>query len=261
MRRFVVAAIMAVAAPGAHAADLPDWADAPILRGGLSSSTANWQGAYVGLQYGYSHTNFDANSIFAHPSFQNLAAGVPFADTGFAVNPNFDKTSGGNFGGFIGYNGQWDDVILGVDLNYNIGGQRVSVIGVSPATGVDPITVTTGTSVFKITDYGAARVRAGWVINNFLPYGTLGVALGRADLTNTVTVASTPASPTAFGPVTASQNKNGSFLYGYSYGGGLDFLLTAGLFLRGEVEVTRFTTLHGVDSTVTSGRAGLGYRF
>ena len=54
MRRFlsVLAAMICGAVSGAHAADLPDM---PILRGtqGLSTSTVNWQGFYVGGQGGY----------------------------------------------------------------------------------------------------------------------------------------------------------------------------------------------------------------
>jgi len=49
MRRFlsVLTAMICGAVSGAHAADLPD---IPILRGtqGLSTSTVNWQGFYVG---------------------------------------------------------------------------------------------------------------------------------------------------------------------------------------------------------------------
>ena len=39
----------------------------------------------------------------------------------------------------------------------------------------------------RITDYGAARLRGGWVVGNFLPYATLGVAVGRANITRSAT--------------------------------------------------------------------------
>ena len=51
MRRFLLAAVTCWIASGAHAADLP------VLRGGLtdglSTSSVNWQGFYVGGQGGY----------------------------------------------------------------------------------------------------------------------------------------------------------------------------------------------------------------
>ena len=45
-----------------------------------------------------------------------------------------------------------------------------------------------GAASMRITDYGAARVRGGWVVGNFLPYATVGFAVGRADITRSAQV-------------------------------------------------------------------------
>ena len=39
-----------------------------------------------------------------------------------------------------------------------------------------------GTASVRMTDYGTVRARGGWAIGNFMPYGTLGLAVGRADV-------------------------------------------------------------------------------
>jgi hypothetical protein len=266
MRRLILAVAMAGAVQGAQAADLPDF---PVLRGGLSEGLSRtvtiWQGYYVGVQYGYSTTRFGTPDVVSDLS------GLAFDASGLSNTVagtigRFDETSANGFGGFVGYNWQWEDVILGLDANYNFGGQRASAVIVPSVTaqtvnGNAYVTTTTGESSMKITDYGSIRGRAGWAIGSFLPYITGGVAIGRADLSRVVTVASTPASPTPLGPVTGAQAKNGAFIYGYSFGGGVDVALFAGAFLRAEVEMTRFTSSWGMDATVTSARGGLGYKF
>jgi opacity protein-like surface antigen len=44
-----------------------------------------------------------------------------------------------------------------------------------------------------LTDYGTARGRAGYVVGNLLPYGFIGMAVGRASYSvNTATLGSSP---------------------------------------------------------------------
>src|SRR5258708_1455470 len=65
MRLILLAAVMCGVAAGAQAADLPDL---PILRGavtdGMTTSSVNWQGFYVGGQggYGSSDENFSGSN-------------------------------------------------------------------------------------------------------------------------------------------------------------------------------------------------------
>ena len=271
MRRFVVAAMVGMAAQSAQAADLPDLTDLPILRGGirdgLARTNADWQGFYVGGQYGVNSNNFQ--TLGAAAALTALAN-----NTSTIANPAIggvqlnDKTTAQGWGGFAGYNAQWTDAVLGVDVNYNFGGQQVTFAGTSPFS-VDVIgpntytTSTTGVATMKITDYGSARFRAGWAVSGFLPYATVGFAMGRADLARSVTISGTVdpgGGPVPFSLV-GTETKPGALLYGYSYGGGLDVSLFAGLFLRAEVEVVRFTSNWGMDATVTSARAGAGFKF
>ncbi|MBI3699512.1 MAG: porin family protein [Afipia sp.] len=271
MRRLVVVAFTMAAAQAAYAADLPDLTNLPILRGpvrdGLTTSTKNWNGFYVGGQYGVSSTNFGTAGALS--ALDALAASTSVAaDSTLTGAQSNDKTTASGWGGFAGYNAQWTDAVLGVDVNYNFAGQQASYI-VTPSfttvvTGGSTYnTTTSGAATMKITDYGSARLRAGWAVDCFLPYATVGVALGRADMTRVINVNGTV--DNGGGPVpynaTGVQTKPGAFLYGYSYGGGLDLALFKGLFMRAEVEVNRFTTAWGMDATVTSARLGAGYKF
>jgi hypothetical protein len=263
---------MVGAAQCAQAADLPDLSDIPVLRGafrdGLSSQSTLWQGAYIGAQYGISSTNFGVTNAALGNALSAMAAQASqFGNTAITTGGVYNKTSSTGIGGFVGYNAQWQDAVLGIDGNYNMGGQFATAI-VNPITTTQTngantyTTTTTGSASIKVTDFGSARVRAGWAVGNFLPYATVGVAIGRGDVTRSVTVSgsSTPG-PVAYGPYTDAQNKTGSFLYGYSYGGGVDVSLLGGLFARAEVDVTRFTTLWGMDATVAAARGGVGYKF
>jgi len=269
MRRIVLAMMMAAAVQGAQAADYPD--DLPILRGGFRDGVTGvprWQGVYVGVQYGGSNSSFGGPSVNA--PLASLAASAPFASTAISTTMLPDQTTANGVGGFVGYNWQWDDIILGVDANYNVGGQR-GLSFITPVTntvpyggGLDIEATTSGSATMKITDYGAIRARAGWAVGIFLPYVTGGFSMGRADMARTITVTGTidpGGAATPYGPVNTTQTKSGAFIYGFSYGGGLDVMLTRGLFARGEVEVNRFTAAWGMDATVTTLRGGLGYRF
>lgn len=270
MRRLIVAAMVAVSVQSAQAADLPDWSDLPVLRGavGLGRSTALWQGYYVGGQYNFSSTKFGApGAVDALNSFALNTSGL--SNTVGSTFGRFDNSSANGFGGFVGYNGQWEDVVLGVDANYNLGGQQGAAVIASSVTtqtvnGVTYQTTTTGASSMKITDYGSLRGRAGWAFGSVLPYVTGGVALGRADLSRVVQISGVTdpgGANTPYGPLNGVQQKNGAFVYGYSYGGGVDIALFGGVFVRAEAEVTRFVNVWGMDATVTSGRVGAGYRF
>lgn len=270
MRRFVLALTMISAMPFAHAADMPDL---PILRGAvrdiLPRTNVDWGGFYVGGQYGVTSNNFGTSG--ANQQMQALAASMtPPGTTNFASYQVNDKTTTQGWGGFVGYNWQWTDAVLGFDVSYMRGGQRVSSVinpvGVAQTiNGDDYVTVTSGNQTMSITDYGSARLRAGWAVSSFLPYATVGFSMGRADISRVVNVNGTVDVGGGGNPVAYNnqgvQAKSGALLYGYSYGGGLDVMMFAGLFLRGEVEVSRFTTSWAMDATVTTARLGAAYKF
>ena len=274
MRRFVLTAMMFGAVSGAQAADMPDL---PFLRGaftdGLTSAKVNWQGFYVGGQAGLgtSDMNFTGatKTIAAH-----LLSGTAIESVGGVSSwPLGGKVSthGNGIGAFAGYNAQWDDVVLGVEFNYmhgKFGGSQTdSMSRFFDAGGgyTDSVTYD-ATGKMTISDMASARLRAGYAYGSFLPYLFGGVALGQADIIRTAHIYGNQVNPNVAPPfdnvpfdLSATDAKNSHFVYGYSFGLGVDVMLCAGLFLRAEWEYNRFTS--SIDTSVNTGRVGLGYKF
>jgi outer membrane immunogenic protein len=274
MRRFLLAAVMFGAVSGAQAADLPDL---PILRGafpeGLTWTRVNWQGYYIGAQAGFgtSDMNFTGatQSVAAH-----LLANTAIENSGQVSSwPVGSKTSvhGNGFGGFAGYNSQWDDVVLGVEFNYlhgKFGGSQTDSMSrfFTDSTGYTNAVTYQGTGTMAVSDMATLRLRAGYAAGSFLPYMFGGVALGQANIVRTARIFGTQVNPNVPPPfdnvpfdLSATDAKNNHLIYGYSGGLGVDVMLVAGLFLRAEWEYVRFTA--SIDTQVNTVRAGLGYKF
>jgi len=286
MRRLVMAAVFAVAAQGALAADLPE--DFPALRGGITDgfvrTSVIWQGAYVGGQLGYSSANMNfANATQSITAYMLQNISYQGTVSNWTLLGTTSPHSVG-FGGFVGYNAQWDDVVLGVEGNYNhlgsltgsqsndqlpainIPGGCVAVpSGDSDLCGVK----LSGTGTATVTDVLTLRGRAGYAIDNFLPYMFGGVALGRADVTRTATLVQTDqiSGSVAVSPnpqvttFTSTQPNNGLFIYGWTAGAGFETMLWSGLFARLEYEYVRFVPIKNISIQMSTARLGLGYKF
>lgn len=279
MRRIVLAMVMmAGAVQGAQAADYPD--DPPILRGsfrdGLTTRVTRWQGFYVGGQVGYGSA--DMNFSGANNALIGRALGPNniLLDTVLSVSEANSKVNlhQSAVGGFVGYNGQWSDTVLGVEANYMHGKfNGTSTVAPVPLTYVTPfsdglyhtIGLNSSRSI-SITDMGTIRARAGYAIGSFLPYIFGGFALGRADIASVVTIrdrAGSSFANSSSGPLqiySATDAINGKMLYGYTAGLGTEAMLFGNLFARAEWEYLRFVNA-GADVNINTVRGGLGYRF
>ena len=275
MRRFLLAAVMFGAVSGAKAADMPDL---PILRGaftdGLTTSQVNWQGFYIGGQggYGSSDENFNGSTrtmiaaLLANTTIENE---MQVSQWNLGLGKTSARTSA--FGGFAGYNSQWDDVVLGLEASYmhgTFGGtstasqERVSGAALSDKFFHD-VKATSSASI-SISDMATFRGRAAYAYGCFLPYLFAGFALGNADITRSANVQDA-VSLAALGPFTllaplsATDAVHNHLIYGYTAGLGVDINLIGGLFMRAEWEYVRFTSV--VDTNINTVRAGLGYKF
>jgi opacity protein-like surface antigen len=256
MRRFFVVALMCGAASVAQAADMPDL---PFLRGsftdGLSSARVNWQGFYVGGQASYGSTtsklsptaNADLLATFSEP---------PGVDYARPLLPTPHSNTAG-FGGYFGYNSQWEDVVLGVEANYIHDGIR----SVSDAMGIvyngdgSINSLTHSNAVVRLSDFGSLRIRGGYVMGCFLPYAFAGTGFGSQTVDRTVSAYPDPLTPPL--PTTAASKTK--LVYGYSAGVGIDVMLVGGLFMRAEYEYRRVTS--DIETNINTVRAGLGYKF
>jgi len=274
MRRLVVATLMTGAVSGAHAADL---SDLPILRGsfseGLSASHVNWEGFYVGGQggYGSSDENFNGSTtnMIAALIDSNVIQQMGVAQWNLGLGKESARTS--SYGAFVGYNWQWEDVVIGLEASYlhgSFGGatsaSRELVSSAALSDGFFHDVRATSAAAIAITDMATFRGRAAYAWGCFLPYAFGGFALGNANITRSATIddAVSLTALGAFTPLQPSSSTNvqhNHLIYGYSAGLGVDINLVGGLFMRAEWEYTRFAA--SVDTSINTVRAGLGYKF
>ncbi|MBU6464532.1 MAG: porin family protein [Bradyrhizobium sp.] len=279
MRRFFLLAIVLGAASGAQAADMPDF-----LRGSLLPSPApgvNWQGFYVGGQAGYgsSDENFNGstNNMIAALVANNVIQQTGVANWNLNLGKESSRTTG--FGGFTGYNWQWDDVVLGLEASYlhgSFGGMASAsegplIFGPLSDNAYHAVGATS-TSAINITDMATFRGRAAYAYGSFLPYMFGGLALGNANISQSATVtdryaftfAGAQSSCSTAGtycpaPLTSTNALHNHLVYGYTGGLGVDVNLIGGLFMRAEWEYVRFAA--STDTSINTVRAGLGYKF
>lgn len=283
MRRMLVAFGLLASISGATAADyeLPTLRGAePVVRPAAACCT-RWDGFYVGGQAGYSlaSMNFATSTqeLVAHMLRELALESVAQVSTWQVLGKS--DVGVGSYGGFIGYNIGWENLILGFELNYShtdlAADAPVSPITrVTSANGNTYLVTVTGGASMRITDMATARARAGFEIGNFLPYFMIGAAIGRADLARTATafgqenpapvcpsVPAPPALPCTPFSFTETEAKNGAFIFGWSLGGGLDVMVMPNVFLRGEYEYVAFAPIWNIKANVQTARAGLGFKF
>jgi len=274
MRRLLLVAVMFGAASVAQAADMPDL---PFLRGsfteGLSTTAVNWEGAYIGAHaaYGTSNMNFTGAT---RTVAARLMDGLEMEQIQrISEWPVLGKVSvhGEGFGGFVGYNSQWTDTVIGLELNYThgkFGGSQTGSMSrffTLPSGYTDAVTYQ-ATARMNVTDMGTLRLRGGYAYGSFLPYMFGGIALGQADIVRTARVFGTQVNPAAAPgfqnvpfDISATDAQYAHLIYGYSFGIGTEVMLAAGLFMRAEWEYVRFTS--SIDTQINTVRAGLGYKF
>lgn len=298
MRRFLLAAVMFGAASGAPAADMPDF-----LRGSISPPTPtpnrNWDGWYVGGQVGYTSADIDfthAPKSLTNFMLRNSVLQAPVSDWQL-LSRNHAQATG--FGAFVGRNYQWDDLVFGIEANYNymtslkssstnsMGLAIVNPAGESRPTGHTYTYNTTlsGNASLQVKDVVTFRGRAGWASGNFLPYVFGGLAVGRVDVARSATVSydkydtydvttvtiiggipvSTTTSQTdylgsASYPVSSERRVN-SFVAGWTGGLGLEYMLWGNVFMRAEWEYVRFLKVKDISFSTNNARFGIGYKF
>ncbi|HJZ21278.1 MAG TPA: porin family protein, partial [Bradyrhizobium sp.] len=201
MRRFLLAAMMFGVGCSAHAADMPDFLRGTLPGSGVDVTTRNWSGWYAGGQVGYATSSDDFSGSLAGLSNYIYRNSVLEAPTGQLSALGKASAQGTGFGAFVGRNYQWDDIVVGVEANYNyidsLRTSSTSQIGplqysfpagqFTPANDTPSFTVTEkGNAQAQIKDAITFRGRAGWAAGDFLPYMFGGVAVGRMDVSSTV---------------------------------------------------------------------------
>jgi outer membrane immunogenic protein len=209
------------------------------------------------------------------------------------LSRNHAQTTG--FGAFVGRNYQWDDLVVGVEANYNYmsslsssstNSMTLSIVnpaGENPPAGHTHTYVTTlsGNASLQVKDVVTLRGRAGWATGNFLPYMFGGLAVGRVDAArtasvsydkyddydvviqngpNTITVHQQDYLGSNAYPVSVERRTN-SFVAGWTAGLGVEYMLWGNVFMRGEWEYVQFLKVKDMSFSTNNVRLGMGYKF
>jgi len=196
----------------AHSAFAADLSLPPVYKA-PPPAYFSWTGWYVGVNGGggWGTTNHTATTGFTG------IPGLPGLTTG-----NFN-TSGGLVGGTVGYNYQINWFLVGAEADLDWSNIRGTFNGTVPIPG--------GSAGFSLSSQlrwlETTRVRAGFVWDHALIYGTAGAALGGVNAT-----ANASAAASGIGAaVTASDTQT---RFGWTAGAGVEYAFTN--WLSGKVE-------------------------
>ncbi|MEJ0078422.1 MAG: outer membrane beta-barrel protein [Alphaproteobacteria bacterium] len=251
----------------ANAADMPDF-----LRGSSTVIAApggpRWDGFYVGGVVGWSVPGVDfTNNMSNLSTLVSTSGGTNVTASALGNN---DSTAT-HFGGFVGYQQQWDGAVVGIEGTYNWIGKSITAVNALSGNFGSPtdqlIFSAAGSATAHIIDYGTIRIKGGWAASSmFMPYATFGLAIGRMDITRAAVITPTATSgtpPGTFvpGPFTVSESLNNQFGYGYAAGLGVDMCLMANLFARVEYEYVQFPDFQGLNAHLHNVRVGAAFKF
>ena len=233
LRSTVAAAALLMASLAARAADLPM---APVYQPAAAPAAVrqvyNWTGLYVGVNGGYGWGSQDPFNIITN-RFDSFSTGI----------------SGGAVGGTLGAQIQAGHVVLGLEADLDWANIKGSTTGTPTIGGAALSSVNAQTNI----DWeSTVRARVGYANDNWLFYGTGGLALLGAKTTLTPVAGGTCGSIIVG---CASSNRQA----GLALGGGLEYGFTPEL--SAKLEYLYITAASFAVSQHSEVRAGLNYRF
>jgi opacity protein-like surface antigen len=271
---------------GAQAADyLRGTIGQPSGFGQQSQPSYDWSGVYLGGHGSWSAGDMKdggAGASLANAAFPNI---VITPTIGSIIDLPERKVRGPGFGTFVGYNTMWDDVVLGVEAEYN----RANVdaqstmpaiqrqLSTTSSSSLWDTNITSASQTMKLVDYGVVRVRAGAAYGRFLPYVSVGLAAGRVERVQSLTGSVqeyvllpivdalgniTGYNRTNYGTATANfQATRRNTAMGYALGAGLDYAVTDNIFLRGKYEYISIGGPQSLSVQMHTAKAGIGAKF
>lgn len=249
------------------------------LRGSIAppvyQDASPWDGVYIGGSAAYSSGDFKPRtsgySVVA-PQLNGTAFDAA-ANLNTQLSPRNTSASDGAYGGFVGYNTTWEDVVIGIEADYqrtnlkagstiSIGRQVVDSLGVNN-------TYTASSQVASnVTDIATIRGRVGYAYGDALPYLTLGVGIihGRSTVNTTIDVSGVDtATPAVYAPYTAryqgGYTNRDKWAVGLAAGAGVDYALTRSIFLRAEYQYLRFNSFDGTEVNLNNAKVGVAAKF
>lgn len=176
-RSILAAAMVSLFAGSALAADMP--ARMPVKAAPMAVPYYNWTGFYIGLNAGGAFGRISQSGFGSTDSLNGFAGGAQ-----------------------LGYNWQVNNIVFGVETDFQGSSQKVSASGVDPVFGA-------WTESARLNYFGTIRGRLGLAQDRWLVYITGGYAYQNIKVDATSTV---------FGAASASSTRGG-----YVIGGGLEY--------------------------------------
>ena len=184
-------------ASAAHAADM----SAP--------ATYDWTGFYVGANAGiaWNNSSLDQDVYFGGERASDLRNKIDGDQTAFTA------------GGILGYNYQIDQIVLGVEADFNyLGFSDSNKNDILLLTGPDALSDAYSRTSFEADWFGTIRGRLGYAIDNVLIYGTAGAAYGHMDAHGKVTASLLDGTEIDSWKGSTSQTN-----WGWTVGGGMEY--------------------------------------
>jgi outer membrane immunogenic protein len=189
---------------------------APTTRG------YDWSGFYIGAHGGYALDKLDASDV------SNTVPGPPVTMTA----NTYSRLQTG-FGGLqAGYNWQFGNWLLGAEADGSFGRFNTRSTTTESISGVGSLSVAQSDR-YSLDWLMTVRGRAGFAYNNWMAYGTGGVAVTRATLQSSSTATFTNFAPFPDGSFSSSATKS-EVLAGWTAGGGVEVGVTDAISFKSE---------------------------
>lgn len=256
----------------AQAADL----DYGVLRGAdyePAQAEIDWNGGYFGGHAGYTTTSINFGPAGQSDLAQILRSTTIESEFNISTTNTLKpaRPHDVSFGGFAGYNYQFDDTVIGLEVDYTSVNQK----GRSEDSLGRRVTLSSGTydsydistiAHANLQDYGTIRVRAGYTLGSFMPFVTGGLAVGRALVGNQVNVQVREYTDINHTNLVGFLDQSGGtikekYSLGYAVGLGGDYLVTQNIFIRGEYQYLQFAKFGDVKINVNTVRGAVGIKF
>ena len=240
----------------------------------------NWGGLYGGI-----HVNVTSADFKNSNTITNLAADAYYAQIAQDLATSFARLrTGGSdqqngIGGYIGYNWLWEDVVLGLEIDYTHLQDPLRAASFSDpwpdarrrdrSPFSDSVTYT-ASARSQIGDYLMLKARGGYAFGRFLPYATVGfvVAKQRNQATYNSTYIEYTIDPTTsvITGINVAGARNASYTkFGYNVGGsigiGLEYALLDNLIIRGEYQHIGMADYKSLRTTMNTVRAGVSVKY
>jgi len=201
-------------------------------------SGLNWNGFYVGVGLGGRWTDTDWTTTCLAPVAGVCAAPGAFGGRSGIDNPAAFNTSGFRVSGYVGYNWQIANWVLGIEGDFAYGDNQKTLTGI-PGTHLLDLTANDFASIRDRWD-ASIRGRLGFLVT---PQALLYVTGGATWLDKEVTAACFAPSFAAGGWCVLPPNAE-SFsktLFGWTIGGGIDWMFLPAWVARAEYRYSDYT--------------------